>query len=133
MRYLLDTHVLLWSQAEPERLGKKAREVLLESKSVLLFSPMSTLEISRLAVTAKITLGLALQEYIVRLVASLKLETIPFSHEVAMEAYALPGEFHTDPADRVLVASARVSSAVLLTADERIVAYPHVRTLHASR
>ena len=55
------------------------------------------------------------------------------SHEVAMEAYALPGRFHRDPADRVLVAAARKNAMTLVTADDRILASPHVRTQDARR
>ena len=55
------------------------------------------------------------------------------SHEVAMEAYALPGTFHRDPADRVLVATARRDGLTLVTAGARILAYPHVRTQDARR
>ena len=48
-----------------------------------------------------------------------------------MEAYALPGTFHRDPADRVLVATARRDGLTLVTADDRILAYPHLRTQDA--
>ena len=50
-----------------------------------------------------------------------------------MEAYALPGSFHRDPADRLLVAAARRSGLTLVTADDRILAYPHVHTQNARR
>ncbi len=53
------------------------------------------------------------------------------THEIAAEAYALPPGFHKDPADRILVAAARCHQLTLLTADERILQYPHVRTIHA--
>ena len=50
-----------------------------------------------------------------------------------MEAYALPGEFHTDPADRILVASARLHGLRLVTADQRILSYRAVQTQNARR
>jgi PIN domain nuclease of toxin-antitoxin system len=65
--------------------------------------------------------------------AELSAQTVPMSHEVATEAYALPGSFHRDPADRLLVAAARRSGLTLVTADDRILAYPHVHTQNARR
>ena len=55
----------------------------------------------------------------------------PLTHEIAQEAYALPGAFHQDPADRILVAAARVHGVTLLTGDDRILAYQDVRSLDA--
>ena len=52
---------------------------------------------------------------------------------MAIEAYALPGAFHRDPADRVLVAAARLQGWTLLTADDRILEYRDVRSLDARR
>ena len=53
--------------------------------------------------------------------------------EMAAEAYTLPGAFHRDPADRVLVAAARLQGWTLVTADDRILKYPEVRSLNAQR
>jgi PIN domain nuclease of toxin-antitoxin system len=57
--------------------------------------------------------------------------TIEVSHEIAAGAYALPPGLHRDSADRVLVATARLHDLTLLTADNRILDYHHVRTLDA--
>jgi len=54
------------------------------------------------------------------------------THEIAWEAYNLPGAFHNDRADRVLVATARIKKLTLVTADDLILGYPHVKTLRAS-
>ncbi|PYJ92798.1 MAG: PIN domain nuclease, partial [Verrucomicrobia bacterium] len=62
----------------------------------------------------------------------LSASTIDLTHEIAWEAYNLPGTFHNDPADRVLVATARIKKLTLITADELILRYPHVKTLRAS-
>lgn len=58
-------------------------------------------------------------------------DTVPLTHEIAIAAYGLPGEFHRDPADRMLVATAVVHDLTLVTADERILAYPHALSLDA--
>jgi PIN domain nuclease of toxin-antitoxin system len=54
-------------------------------------------------------------------------EWVPVSRQVAIDSVNLPGDFHQDPADRLIVALARHENAELITADGRIQAYPHVR------
>ncbi len=67
-----------------------------------------------------------------RSLAELDASTIDVTHEIAWEAYNLPGAFHNDRADRVLVATARIKKLTLVTADDLILGYPHVKTLRAS-
>jgi PIN domain nuclease of toxin-antitoxin system len=62
---------------------------------------------------------------------SLHCSSIELSHEIAAAAYDLPEGLHHDPADRILVATARLLGLTLVTADERILAYPHARVLDA--
>ncbi len=80
-----------------------------------------------------IALSMPLRDWIQQSLAALAAETVPLSHEMAIEAYALPGAFHRDPADRVLVAAARLQGWTLLTADDRILEYRDVRSLDARR
>jgi PIN domain nuclease of toxin-antitoxin system len=130
---LLDTHVWVWTQEEPERLGPRAKRLVLGAAHENGVSPVSTLEIARLIAAGELELSIALSEWVARSMADLSAHTVAVSHEVAMEAYALPGTFHRDPADRVLVATARQDGLTLVTADDRILAYPHVRTQDARR
>ena len=133
MRLLLDTHVWVWTQEEPERLGPRTKRLVLGAEHENGVSPISTLEIAGLVAGGEIELTISLTEWIARSMADLAAHTIAVNHEVAMEAYALPGTFHRDPANRVLVATARQDGLTLVTADDRILAYPHVRTQDARR
>jgi PIN domain nuclease of toxin-antitoxin system len=54
---------------------------------------------------------------------------VPVDNDIAVKSIELPGEFHKDPADRIIVATARKLGAPLVTVDDRIRSYPHVRTL----
>ncbi|MEX2382091.1 MAG: PIN domain-containing protein, partial [Opitutales bacterium] len=54
-------------------------------------------------------------------------QILPISLDITEEAYSLPGEFHADPADRILTATARLEKLLLLTTDRRLHGYPHVR------
>ena len=133
MRVLLDTHVWVWTQEQPERLGPRTKRLLVGGEHGTSVCPISTLEISRLVAVGDIRLSMPLTEWIAQSMAELSAQTVSMSHEVAMEAYALPGRFHRDPADRVLVAAARKNAMTLVTADDRILASPHVRTQDARR
>jgi PIN domain nuclease of toxin-antitoxin system len=133
VRALLDTHVWVWTQEQPERLGPRTKRLLVGGEHENWVCTISTLEISRLVAIGDIRLSIPLAEWIVQSMAELSAQTVSVSHEVAMEAYALPGTFHRDPADRLLVAATRRNGLTLVTADERILAYPHVRTQDARR
>lgn len=131
MKILLDTHVWIWAQESPERLGGVAQGLLADEDNTLLVSPISTLEIARLPSSGRITLAGRLQTWISESQNALMADTAPLTHEVAVAAYELPADFHADPADRMLVATGMVGDLPLMTADERILAYPHVLSIDA--
>ena len=133
MSLLLDTHVWIWSQEQPDRLGPEATRLLTDPEVPLYVSTVSTLEIARLVTTGAIELTGTLISWVTATLDSLGCKTVEISHAIAAEAYALPPGFHKDPADRLLAATARLEHLTLLTADERILDYPHVETLDARR
>lgn len=133
MSLLLDTHVWIWSQETPEELGERTRELLIDSGQALYLSPVSTLEIARLAARGTIRLSGSLLEWVKDTLEALQGITVQVSHEIAAEAYSLPGSFHKDPADRILVATARLDRLTLVTADHRLLKYPHVNTQDARK
>ena len=131
MRLLLDTHVLVWAESREENIGPRGRTLLLDPSNDLLVSPVSTLELSRLIALSRLTLRKPLADWLSEARGNLMFEDAPMSHEVAMHSYTLPGTFHKDPADRVLVATARILNCQLVTADDLILAYPHVASIDA--
>jgi len=133
VKVLLDTHVWIWSQEDPDRLGPQAKRLLLGAEHENYVCTISTLEVARLAATGVIDVSVALREWVEQALGALQARTLTVSHEMAMEAYALPEPFHKDPADRLLVAAARCHELTLLTADERILGYRGVRSRDARR
>ncbi len=127
MKLLLDTHVWIWSQEDPQRLGPQTRRLLLAAEHENHVCTISTLELARLAAAGAISVSIALREWVERALHAIHARTVQISHDIAMEAYALPGSLHKDPADRILVAAARCHELTLLTADERLLAYEGVR------
>ena len=133
MKLLLDTHVWIWSQEDPVRLGPQAKRLLLGPEHENHVCTISTLELARLVAVGDIKVSIALQEWVERGLRAIQARTVQISHEIAMGAYALPGTFHKDPADRLLVAAARCHELTLLTADERILSYRGVRSRDARK
>lgn len=122
MKYILDTHVLLWAAGMPERLGEKARALLNAPENTLFFSAASLWEIA-----IKRGLGRADFQVDARVLRRGLIDNgytelvITSEHTVATEN--LP-PLHKDPFDRLLVAQATVEGFTLLTADRQVTAYP---------
>ncbi len=133
MRLLLDTHVWFWTLQSPEKLGKHCRSTLESNANTLTVATISTIEFGQLQTTERIVFKGTLESWLRRGIEDLALQTVELSHPVAVLAYTLPGSFHKDPADRILVATAIHHGFTLVTADERILAYPHIMTLDARR
>jgi PIN domain nuclease of toxin-antitoxin system len=130
---LLDTHVWVWSQEDPERLGPEARSSLLDESHQLFISATSSLELARLHSMDRIRLKTDIEGWVERAIRLLGAARLDITHQVAIEAYRLPMPFHRDPADRLLVATARIHELRLLTADDLILAYPAVASVDARR
>lgn len=131
MKYLLDTHVWVWSQEALENLGDTARAQLKDTANEVRISPVSTLEIARLIQLGRITLKGTLRSWVTASMNNLLADTVEISHEIAIKAYRLKEPFHKDPADRLLVATALYGELTLMTADEKILSYPEVQTFNA--
>ena len=129
MNLLLDTHVWLWAVEAPEILGRRTRALLQNSSNDRLVSAISALEIARLCMDQSIIFSIGQKPWMELSTRDLQLRHVSVEYPVAVEAYALPGPFHRDPADRILVATARMRQATFLTADKRILAYPYVKTI----
>ena len=119
----LDTHVLIWWLHENTRLSQAQRDVLsaADAGSPLLVSDISVWEVATLWCLGRIRLSLPLRDWLDKAVAPPLVRRQGISPAVAAELAALPESFHRDPADRILVATARVTGATLLTRDRRIV------------
>jgi PIN domain nuclease of toxin-antitoxin system len=131
MKALLDSHVLVWWLAGGDRLSKAQSRVLrrVDADSPALVSDISLWEIATLVGLGRLALDLPLRDWLDRAVAPPLVERIGISPAIAAETAALPATFHREPADRILVASARVHGATLLTQDRRLLDCGLVPTL----
>ena len=122
MKTLLDTHVLIWWLNDLGRLSPAQQEVVgsVSPESPLLVSDISLWEVATLRSLDRIRLTIPLREWLDKAAPPL-VRRCGVSPAIAAEVAALPTSFHRDPADRILVATARVLGATLLTQDRRIV------------
>lgn len=129
---VIDTHVLVWwCNGNRSKLSTAAlRTIEDELKAGEVFaSSISAWEIAMLVSKGKLELSVDVSEWLDTIAAIDGLRFMPVDNRVAVGSLSLPGDFHADPADRIIVALARELSAPLVTADEKIRAYPHVRTI----
>jgi len=120
---LLDTHILIWWLDQSARLSRAQQGVLsaADPDSPLLVSDITLWEIATLCSLGRIQLSLPLRDWLDKAVAPPLVRRQGISPAVAADMAALPESFHRDPADRIIVATARVLGATLLTQDRRIV------------
>lgn len=129
MTVVLDTCAIVWAVSEPERLPVRAARLLVATDTEVYVSAISCAEIACVAERGRLELDRHWRRWFRRHVKSNGWTVLPVELESVEEAYALPGPFHRDPADRIIVAEARRLSAPVVTADARILDYPHVETV----
>ena len=133
---LLDTHALVGLLDGNERLGEKSRALIQQAARAdsLYVSAITPWEIAMLVSKGRLTLAQEVGEWL-RIAISLPgVRMAPLSVEVSVASTRLPGAFHSDPADRIIVATARQLGATLVTEDKLILDYSkagHVKTHRA--
>ena len=126
MKLLLDTHIWLWSLAEPARLSRRVRSELKDQSNELWLSPVSTWEALLLNSKGRIQLRGELGDWVAG--ATARMREAPLTHEIVLAAHQLRLP-HLDPADRFLAATAGVLGLTLVTADERLLGLGEIATL----
>ena len=131
MKALLDTHILIWWHGDHDQLSRDQLEVIeaADAETPLQVSDISLWEIATLHGLGRLHLTIPLREWLEMAVAPPLVRRHGITPAVAAELAAFPKSFHRDPADRILVATARVLGATLLTRDRRIAEAGLVDTL----
>jgi len=129
MKVLLDTCAILWAVSTPQRLSANARTVLKDPTTIPFVSAISSAEIACACERGRIELDRHWKTWFRHYLDLNQWQCLPIDLASMEEAYSLPPPFHADPADRIVVATARIHGLCVLTADKRILDYPHVDTL----
>jgi PIN domain nuclease of toxin-antitoxin system len=119
MNLLLDTHIWIWNDTAPEKLTSEIRRELASPENQLWLSPVSIWEVTVLLEKRRINLKQDFRSWADESVRDLQLQEAAITWEVAHE-FRCTLLRHRDPADRFLVATAKVYDLTLVTADERL-------------
>lgn len=128
MRLLLDTHIWCWWHGSSKRLGPRARRAIEETTNEIWLSPISIWEAVSLADRGRLRLDPDPVSWVSDSLVALPVREAPVTHEIALVSRRLDLE-HDDPADRFLVATAKVLGLTLVTADERLLASKQIALL----
>lgn len=131
MPTLLDTHAWVWWVTEDRRLSAAARRAIErgQSKGDLSLSLISVWEVAKKVEKAQLVLDRPVDQWLELAVARPRLQLVELTRPILIESCKLPPPFHGDPADQFIVATARDRDATVVTKDERIRRYAHVRSV----
>jgi PIN domain nuclease of toxin-antitoxin system len=123
MKHLLDTHVLVWWLEGSDRLTSQHTRIIddaVAAGGTLHLSAIRLWEVTTLVSLGRVQLTRPLREWLEMASARPLVALAPLTPTAAAEVAALPDSFHRDPGDRIIVATARVLGATVLTCDRRI-------------
>ena len=128
---VLDTHVWVWFVSKPERLSKAAKRAIdaIIGQERLFISSISAWEIALLAAKKRLKLTMDVTDWIAKSERLPFFQFMPVDNSVAVKSVNLPQPFHQDPADRIIIATAMSLGAAVVTKDEKILNYSHVKSI----
>ena len=125
---LLDTHIWVWWVHGDARLPSHYQAFLdLYERQGLGVSIISCWEVAKLVENHRLTLPCSVTEWLDQALAYPGVRLLELTPRIVVESTGLPGVFHRDPADQLIVATARIYQCPLITLDTKILAYPHVQ------
>lgn len=133
---VLDTHVLLWSLLQPEELHEDIKQLITiaQENNQLLICSISLWEIAMLKSKRRINIYQPIRDFLESITNIDGLSVKDISAEIAAESVQLMDDFHGDPADRIIVATAKCCGATLITRDQKILTWAnlgHIKSLSA--
>jgi len=120
LKLLLDTHIWIWSLAEPGKLSKRVRAAVTRAENELWLSPISVWELFVLAERGRVKLDDEPRRWVAEALASTPAQEAVLTFEVAIRSREVMLA-HPDPSDRFLVATALVYDLTLVTADDSLI------------
>ncbi|MEN6451999.1 MAG: type II toxin-antitoxin system VapC family toxin [Thermoguttaceae bacterium] len=127
---VLDTHIWVWWVHDETQLTKAQLDAITANQSDAIgVSAISCWEIAKLVERRRLELPCRLEEWFEHALAYPGIQIVELSPAIAVESCRLPGTFHRDPADQIIVATARLIGCSLVTSDKKLLAYPFSATI----
>lgn len=128
---VLDTHAWVWFVSNPELLSQKANRTIERAvvDENVFISSISAWEVALLTSKKRLLLSMEVADWIKKSEMLPFVNFIPVDNSIAVKSVNLPQPFHSDPADRIIIATTISLGASLITKDERILKYSHVKTI----
>lgn len=127
---VLDTHIWVWWVHNSPELTNRHREIIQDHEGQGLgISVISCWEVAKLVQLKRLTLNYPIDEWLDTALNYPGVNLLALTPKIVVESTQLPDDFHRDPADQIIVATARVYDCPLLTVDDKILNYPHVKLL----
>jgi PIN domain nuclease of toxin-antitoxin system len=125
---LLDTHIWVWWVHRDEHLPARLRTFIERHESAMLgVSAISCWEVAKLVERGRLRLPMPTGDWLHAALAYPGVRLLDLTPDICVHSCSLPGDFHADPADQIIVATARHHRVGLVTLDARIRGYPHVQ------
>jgi PIN domain nuclease of toxin-antitoxin system len=125
---VLDTHIWVWWVHGDVQLPERYRAYLQQQEAHSLgVSAISCWEVAKLVEYGRLKLPCSVSKWFDQALAYPGVRLLDLTPQIAVESTQLPGVFHRDPADQIIVATARVYNCPIVTLDARILAYAHVQ------
>jgi PIN domain nuclease of toxin-antitoxin system len=125
---LLDTHIWVWWVSGPDQLQRRHRDIIeIGADRVFGVSIISCWEVAKLVEYGRLKLNRTVALWIESALAEPGVSLLHLNPRIVVESTQLPQPFHRDPADQLLVATARILECPIMTEDSKIASYPHVR------
>jgi len=130
---LLDTHVIIWSLLKPEELSGDIKKIIefAQGDNRLLISSISLWEIAMLKSKKRINIYEPLKDFLQAIKDIDGVRIIDILPDIAADSVSLTDDFHGDPADRIIAATAINAGAVLLTRDQQILSWAEMGNIRA--
>lgn len=132
---LLDTHVWIWLNNGSSELKSVIISQIDKAARLgeLFISAISVWEVATLVAKKRILLRTSVQDWVDEALSQPGVELIPLSSHIAIESTQLPNGIHADPADRIIIATARLQGLILLTRDSNILSYSQLGYLNSKK
>ncbi len=126
---VLDTHIWIWWVNADTQLTQEYQDYIQSQESQGLgISIISCWEVAKLVERNRLILSIPVDQWLDQALAYPGMCLLDLTPKICVESTQLPGEFHRDPADQIIVATARVYDCPLVTMDSKILSYTHVQT-----